>query len=88
MRIFEQKLCEVIQSLSSKHADKLARPKLIQRDKIFQIISILSLQPEDIVVCNLSKKDLKDGLSSGTWAAIERFIRMNFNWQETVTEKK
>lgn len=84
MRVFEQKLCEVIQSLKNPKADKFSRPKLIQRDKIFQIISILSLQPEDFVVCNLSKKDLKDGLSSGTWAAIERFIRMNYKWQDIV----
>lgn len=84
MRIFEQKLCEVVEAMSTEKADKLVRPKLILADNSFKVISVLSLKPDDLIVCNLSSKDVKSGLSSGAWAAIERFIRLNFKWQDKV----
>jgi hypothetical protein len=82
MRVFEQKLCEITESLSQHKADKLTRPKLIMRDDQFSVIGISDLRRTDLIVCNLGQKNLKDGLSSSTWGAVERFIRNSFKWQE------
>lgn len=85
MRIFEQKLCEITTALSQHKVDKLVRPKLIMRESAFTVCSITDLRNTDLIVCNLGLKDVREGLSSSTWGAIERFIRLNFEWQKTVS---
>ena len=86
MRIFEQKLCEISESLIGKKFDKCIRPKLVMREGHFIVCSVMNLTRTDLIVCNLSLKDLREGLSSGTWAAIERFIRMTFDWKKVIPD--
>lgn len=85
MRIFEQKICEVTAAIKGTAAENYIRPKLILRGGKFLIISITELCPTDLIVCSLGVKDLTKGFSAATWAAIERFIRQNFEWQKQVS---
>lgn len=86
MLVFEQKLFLILESLRAASPCTLHRPIIVLRDDVFLVISQSILKPTDIIVCDLSKKDLSDGLNSSTWSAIEGFIRLNFDWQKTVTE--
>jgi len=85
MRVFEQQLFLIIEAIRTTPISTLHRPKLIHRGNSFFVISLVKLEASDIIVCSLSFHDLSDGLKSSTWAAIERYVRMNFEWQKTVT---